>query len=284
MKIAVSLFSLAVSCVFWTQVSYAWVPFGNTWSNATATMSLNLNVDDPPDQAGLTDPWNIIAEDALAQWNAVPGAKFQFLFNNSNQDACNTAIPGSNAVEWGDVATCGGGLFDPFTLAVTVKSDMAGGVSNSDVLFNRAFTWTSADPGFTLQEPINFNTVAMHEFGHVLGLTHEDNELAIMNTTYHPNPHRLHADDRLGARVRYPGAGSETDIAPSNWKKTTPGPAAASLVSSPRSAVAGETITVEWTQENLGTTDVSFNIGFLLSTDSTVSPSDTLLARSLGAF
>ena len=246
-------------------------------------MSLNLNVNDPADQAGLANPWNAIAEDALARWNAVPGAGFQFLFNNHNEDACDRLFAGRNAVEWADGATCGG-LLGPSTLAITVRVSNAGGISNSDVLFNRTFAWTSADPGFTTQEPINFSSVAIHEFGHVLGLGHEDTELSIMNSSYHPNPQRLHADDRLGVRSRYPGAGGETDIAPSNWKKTSVGSDPASLVHSPRSAVAGETITIEWTQENLGTRNVSFNVGFFLSADSTIAPSDTLLGRSMGAF
>ena len=244
MKCPVRLFYLAIFGFFSTimnlhPVSHAWVPLGNTWSGSSATMSLNLNVNDPADEAGLADPWNGIAEDALARWNAVPGSGFQFFFNNSNEDICDRLVAGSNAVEWADGATCGG-LLGPSTLAVTVRVSTPGGVSNSDVLFNRAFPWTSADPGFTTQVPNNFSSVAIHEFGHVLGLGHEDMELSIMNSSYHPNPQRLHADDRLGVRSRYPEPGSETDIAPSNWQKSSVGINAASLVSSPRSAVAGD--------------------------------------------
>ena len=271
----------------WHHASHAWVPFGSTWNGAAATVSLNLNVNDPPDQAGVINPWNAVAEDALARWNAVPGSSFRFFFDNTDANECDGQVASSNAAEWGDNSTCGGGFLGPDTLAVTIRfSDpVSGQVTNADVLFNRTFSWTSADPGFTTQEPINFNSVAMHEFGHVLGLGHENDQLAVMNSIYHPNPQRFHADDRLGVRSRYPGSGSETDVAPSNWKKTIPGADAAVLVASPRSAVAGEAISIEWTQENLGTTDASFNVGFFLSTDNVISPGhDTLLAKSFGAF
>jgi Matrixin/Dockerin type I domain/CARDB len=266
--------------------SSAFRPVGNTWGDREATMSLNLNVNDPVDQGGQTDPWNSSAEDALFRWTDV-GSRFEFFLNNNNEDECDrfNFITPSNAVEWAGPTTCGG-VFGPGQAAVTIKTDnpITGNVNNADVLFNRSFLWTTADPGFTTSGPINFNYVAMHEFGHVLGLGHEDRTLAVMNSIYHPNPHRLHADDRRGVRARYGRGRVETDIGPSNWKKTTSARVAADLVSSPASAVAGDTIAMEWTQENFGTTPASFNIAFLLSGDNIISPlEDILVGRNIGA-
>lgn len=278
----------------------AFEPLGNTWGNSRATMSLNLNRDDPVDQAGQIDPWNRLATDALARWNDVPGSRFSFFFNRRNEDPCDhfDFFTPSNAVEWAVPTTCAPDrIFSRGTLAVTIRRDgIFGGVNNADVLFNRnvARGWTSADPGFVFMGqptsgagPINFNSVAMHEFGHVLGLNHENRRtLATMNSIYHPNPHRLHADDRGGVRSRYLRARVfETDIGPSNWtKRTSSASVPADLVSAPASAVAGDTITMEWTQENFGNTPASFNIGFFLSTDNVISPSqDILLGRNIGA-
>ena len=267
-------------------------------------MSLNLNVNDPVDQAGLIDPWNVLAQQALGTWNnsredgfQVPGSSFTFFFNNDDENACDrfNVFNPSNAVEWASDRQCTfRGIFPPGSVAITFKTDnpITGQVNNADVLFRRdsGEGWTSAERGFTTTGPINFKTVAIHEFGHVLGLGHEDSILAIMNSVYHSNPpnpengNQLHADDRRGVRSRYPvGPGTETDIGPSNWKKTTPGVVAAALVLSPNAAMAGDTITMEWTQENFGTTFASFNIGFFLSTDNIITPSDTLLGRNVGA-
>jgi hypothetical protein len=250
-------------------------------------MSLNLNVNDPNDAAGLINPWNVQAEDALFRWNTVPGSFFAFLFNNADLDECDRLDFG-NAAEWNNFTasqtTCGDAI-SANTLGLTISTSLFGIPIGADVLFNKNSSWTSANPGFTTSTPINFNTVAIHEFGHVLGLGHEDSNLANMNSVYHPNPHRLHADDRLGVRSRYLGTGTETDIGPSNWNKVTASSAVpAELIFSPTSAMAGDTITMQWTQENFGTTFVVFNIGFFLSTNNFISSSDTLLGRNTSAF
>jgi subtilase family serine protease len=260
-------------------------------------MSLNLTLNAPLDAAGLIDPWADEAEAALEEWGLlgagthIPGAAFVFRSVARDDDWCDNFSRNRNAVEWG-LPHNSGFLLTPapcsFLIAgaagFTNKTDLNGIATNADVLFNSNLQWTTATQ-LSINPPYNFRTVAMHEFGHVMGLGHEDTTVTVMNFQYHPSDH-LHADDRLGMRSRYPnGPGTETDIGPSIWRSPADcGMTTACWVSSPAAAFVGQTITMDWMQENFGTTDVTFDVGFFLSTDSDVTAADMLLGRSLNAF
>src|SRR5688572_27200661 len=133
------------------QRSRASVPNGYTWDHVPV-MSLNLNVNDPADQAGLTDPWNDDASFALFWWDnswlgnssvPLPGSIFSFNWDLTDQNECDRTTDDSNAVEWnnfttvtnpnGLMTTCGE-VLNPGTLAVTFTRfyTNSGNVSNSD--------------------------------------------------------------------------------------------------------------------------------------------------------
>lgn len=253
-----------------------WHTSGHDWSGDRTTMSLNLG-----------SAWNGAAEDALYQWSAVPASSFQFYYNNENHDHCDrgTLCIGTdgNAVEWDDFSNgiCGDSASD--ALAIT-RTNWSTSYCNADVLFNSHYSWTTSARDYTTTPPYNLNSVAIHEFGHALGLNHEDRWLATMNSIYHANAHKIHADDKGGLRHIYGSGGSYIDIALTNWKKqNTSSSIPAALVSSPSHVNTGETISMEWTQENHGTSAVNFDIGFYLSANSTISTSDRLLATNSGA-
>src|SRR5947209_593655 len=299
--IVTSVLALSVVLLCWPERSHASNPTNGAIWGDIPHLHLSLSANGPSDAAGLTDPWSVEAAWASTFWGdswfgngqEVPGASFLFNYSYTSADWCDHTTTGSNAVQWGLVSPLG--LLTPCNwamadaMALTVKTDLLEvgrtvryTANSADVIFNSNLQWTSA-PRLAPEAPFNFRSVAMHEFGHVLGLNHEDNTLAVMNTHYHPNP-RLHADDRLGLRSLYPGPGTQTDIGPSLWKKTDHSSSSpASLVSFPTAAVGNQTITLEYTQENFGTTDATFNVGFFLSSGTTVTTSGILLGRNLGA-
>ncbi|MBX2797032.1 MAG: matrixin family metalloprotease [Myxococcales bacterium] len=84
------------------------------------------------------------------------------------------------------------------------------GRNDSDIIFNSDFDWTTQLASETTPvplpggDPASIGQVAMHEFGHVLGLAHENDVLATMNESY-PNAgevagtrHRIGEDDFVG--------------------------------------------------------------------------------------
>jgi hypothetical protein len=272
------LLTLLLMVFFGTREGLTWNTYGPDWAGDDTTMSLNLG----------SSTWNDSAEDALYRWDVVPCSSFDFYFNNEDRNRCDrgTACIGTdgNAVEWENFSD--GVCSDPASGALAItRLNWLIDFCNADVLFNNQKSWTTSNRDYTTGSPYNFNTVAIHEFGHVVGLEHENDNVATMNSIYHAYAHKIHANDKGGLRNLYSVGGcSNVDIAPTNWKKTTSAAVAATLVSSPTSANTGQTISMEWTQENHGTQTATFDIGFYLSTNSTISTGDTLLATNSGAW
>jgi hypothetical protein len=85
------------------------------------------------------------------------------------------------------------------------------------VKFNTDNTWSTADP--TPSGRIDLVTVALHEFGHVMGLTHSSFTNARMWFSQPSQRRWLNIDDKVGASSKYdtftaaPGSGLATDIA-----------------------------------------------------------------------
>jgi hypothetical protein len=159
---------------------------------------LDLNGAAVPLQDGF-DSWNASAADALAIWNqyldtieVVPGAAVPAY----GRDKKNSAVFSK---------TIYGEGFPPGVLAVTLHfSSDAGGTIETDVIFNSNRSWNSYRGP---EQPVfDFHRVALHEFGHVLGLSHPDENgqgvTAIMNSTISDLDH-VADDDIAGARTLY---------------------------------------------------------------------------------
>jgi len=127
-------------------------------------------------------------------------------------------------------AANGGEDFGEGTLAVTLSwtttSPRADGTfqrTQSDILFNSAWTWNSYRGN--LQQPEDIRRVAIHELGHVLGLNHPDQDgqtvTAIMNA-YVSNIDSLQTDDLTGAQFLYGRTGGFTAPANDNFSSATP--------------------------------------------------------------
>lgn len=149
--------------------------------------------------------WNASAADALAIWN-------QYLSGSSLVQGNAYTGPGDgdgvNNVFFSN--TIYGQTFPPGVLAVTLYYSQSGGVfSETDVIFNGSIKWNSyrgPTQGSGPTGSYDLHRVALHEFGHVLGLSHPDehgqNVSAIMNSIIAGLDH-LTEDDIAGARSLY---------------------------------------------------------------------------------
>lgn len=185
------------------------------WDPPTVTLTLSFS--------GLTciyapgECFTIAAEGAAGNWNAA-GSRFTFRTQHALVNPCNLN-DGINGVSFG-LSLCGFS-FPPGTLAVASnRTSPTGQILESGVVFNlqpgRGFLWDVYEgPQQHVAGTLvyDFYRIAVHEFGHVLGLAHPDDYgqrvHAIMNARA-SDLDRPQPDDLRGIHAIY---GSRTPLA-----------------------------------------------------------------------
>jgi len=183
----------------------AYLLSGNSWPSGTIPMVLQLDATKPasvtlPLNDGATS-WNAIAASIFTDWNAVI-TRTKFTSTESTATAAVFSNRINNVVFAGTIY---GEAFDSRTLAVTYSSSTFK-KTEADVLVNNARTWNSYRGA--LRTATDLRRVLLHEFGHVIGLNHPDQDVpaqsvaAVMNSTV-SNTEFLQADDTAGATFLY---------------------------------------------------------------------------------
>ncbi|HWM23904.1 MAG TPA: matrixin family metalloprotease [Chthoniobacterales bacterium] len=203
MKIKPFLTFTALLLPFAILPSFGYVVTGQSWTrNRTVVMHLSL----PPGAENFQDGFNSFgesAEDALNIWN-------QHLAHMRFTVVRNSILPprsfdGDTSVSMSD--TIYGDPFGNNVLAVTLVTSRGSTMFEADVIFNDAYAYDSyrgnLQPGVQ-----DFHRIALHEFGHVLGLGHPNQGpppqtvTAIMNSQI-GNVDSLRTDDVSGAQSIY---------------------------------------------------------------------------------
>lgn len=219
------------------QPAEAYVMDSRRWNSGPITMHISL------DAAPLSKPladgstsWGQVARQALDEWNAVISrSQFVAVMDSTapvgRQNGVNNVFfsPTVYGEAWGSGVV---------GMTITVTQG-AGGArrAESDVLFNSAAPMNSYRGALGSAGPwFDFKRLALHEFGHVLGLGHPDdsgqNKVSVMNSAMSDTDH-LTEDDIEGAQQGYGApAGFASGVAPS----------IVSVAGGP-SAVAGSTTT-----------------------------------------
>ena len=174
------------------------------WPSAEVTLNLRVGC---PSNGSLVDwgpCWDDAAGDAAARWSAA-GAQFEFFIRRTSVPASLCAYDDFNTVGW--ASTDCGMPFGPGVLAVTMSwaHSSTGEMVDSDVVFNTNFDW-STYAGPQRGGAFDFHRVAVHEFGHVLGLEHPDQHGQVVSaimTSGADDIDRLQADDIAGIRAIY---------------------------------------------------------------------------------
>jgi hypothetical protein len=235
--------------------------------------------------------WDTALGVALGHWNAVESSSFRFTVSHDDERVVELG-DGDNQVYFIDIADDGVGD----TLAVTLLDgnylcppfDDAD-IHEADVEFDSDETWYTGAFSYT-SASISVRMTAAHEFGHALGLDHQNGRLTRMNslypcggpvmTTLSPRPL---PDDRQGTRFLYPEDDDEqADLVASNFESR--GGGFSNKVDTTTVADPGDEVTIEYTFMNLGTVVADdFDIGFYLSEDDRIREADVRLGRNSGA-
>jgi Matrixin len=157
-------------------IPLAWV------KDRTVVMQLSLGTGTRILRDGFTS-FNDSAIDALKTWNPhLAHLQFSWVKNSPV-----TAVEGDDEMSVIFDNKVFGSNFGSGTLAVTVLAYRNGNFEETDTVFNAAISWDSYRGALT--PPVfDFHRVAIHEFGHILGLDHPDKAkppqhvVAIMNS------------------------------------------------------------------------------------------------------
>ena len=175
------------------------------WPDGDVGVVLKLGTPDRTLIDGNTS-WEAVAAQALSTWNSHLGTiQFSPVIQNpgmgSDRDGVNQVFFGSRVY---------GESFGGLVLAVTTIWHDGTTRTEADVIFNTAVSWDSyRGPARRVGGKLlcDFFRVALHEFGHVLGLDHPDQAgqtvSAIMNSVV-SDLDNLTADDINGAQALYP--------------------------------------------------------------------------------
>jgi hypothetical protein len=204
------VFRLSLVVLAFATASRAFTPIGSTWPSGTIPLRLQLDATAPARALPLTDgstSWNSVAQFALDEWNTrLTRSKFTSTISSAST-AADKDDDGINQISF---ATNHYGMaFSFFELAVTLidnGDDNTIRTREADVIVNRAYDWDSYR-GATRDSP-DLRRVLLHEFGHVLGLTHPDQATprqtvsALMNSSI-SDLDTLTADDTAGGAYLY---------------------------------------------------------------------------------
>ena len=215
-------------------VGHSWHRTGYRWYASDVPVHMRLIT---------RSPWTNAAIDALRAWNSA-GARFQFSWGqySSGSESC-SGSNSRNDVIWSYTA-CRAWGDNTVARAHYWFRSRSGQLLDADVVFNLNKSW-DIYYGRRRSGVLDFRRVAIHEFGHVLGLDHPDDigqrRTAVMNSQI-SDTDRLQSDDIDGIRAIYG----------SDLPRGTPDLVVRSVQTSPRTPTAGGTFTLSASVRNVG--------------------------------
>ena len=169
---------------------------GQRWKEPTASFYINI-----PGESPTGGTWKAALIRAMNAWS--DATEFQFVAVDEYLDPCSGGFGdnSTNSVDFG--YTICGTEFGQSVLAITLTS-YSEFIIDSDIIFNNILNWDvyNGPRRFTAED---FERVALHEFGHALGLGHEMSRSAIMQPLT-SDIYTLQQDDINGANYIYGSA------------------------------------------------------------------------------
>lgn len=196
------------------RAAQAYEASGSRWPGSSTTFRVSILSSEGATDLETGIAWDTAFEDAMARWgDATP---FEYFIVDAYSDPC-SLVDTANGVDFATTAC--GDSFGFGGLAVTLTFAEGAVTTETDVVFNDAEAWSiysgAHDPFVA-----DFSRVALHELGHALGLGHEPELPAIMNTPV-GSIETLQPDDRSGADALYGPCPAGSPLAPGDERAGT---------------------------------------------------------------
>jgi MYXO-CTERM domain-containing protein len=184
--------------------AYEWSNYDFQWQEVALEDPLFLNTSSFPAWLGTEDEVEDAYLEAVDNWNTDAGADFRFLYGGR-----------TTALSWGEdhdfIVQYDSGPAGDTTLATTSCWFFTHRPAyDCDIEFYDTNGGGAIDWSLSEGRGIDFVEVATHELGHILGLTHSEEDDAIMFPTVH-DVRELHSDDIDGILSLYGPACDDID-------------------------------------------------------------------------
>jgi hypothetical protein len=170
-------------------ISYSFVPDGTSIGGVPSDLQQTLNASFP------TASWKAQFAKAAAAWQKMANVNFTLVSDNGAP----LGVSGNmqNDSRFGDIRIGGYAMSGNILAFAYLPPPANGGTSAGDILFNTSQSWQIDGTTYDLM------TVAIHELGHSLGLSHSDTNTAVMWPSYTGSKQVLATDDTSGIRSIY---------------------------------------------------------------------------------
>ncbi len=164
-------------------ISVAYGLWGYQWPlGSNVAFYINPNTAQVPDELAAVSA-------AADTWNAIYPAGLTFQYQGSTSSTTKSSN-GENAIAWDNEGDNG-------TLATAWAWYVGSTFTETDMVFNDFYNWTTSGAQYDIE------TVALHEFGHWVGLDHSST--GIMTPSYSSIDRSIDSDARAGFEAMYGG-------------------------------------------------------------------------------
>ncbi len=171
-------------------VSLAYLLWGLQWPvGSNVAFYVNANTDQVPNELAAVNS-------AAGTWNAIYPAGLMMTYSGTTSVTTH-GNDGSNNVYWDNEGSTG-------TLATAWAWFAGSTFIDTDMVFNDFYPWD------TIGAQYDIETVALHEFGHWVGLDHS--ATGIMTPSYSGTERSIDSDARAGFEAMYGGGGSTDPV------------------------------------------------------------------------
>lgn len=183
MKADTRFWLLSVALIVVVTYAAAYVLLGYQWPLGTnARYLINANTDQVPNESGAV-------RSAADTWSQVNSSGLRLTYQGTTSQTTYD-YNGSNIVCWNNEGDSG-------ALATSYIWYSGGTILETDLVFNDYYLWSTSGSHYDVE------TVALHEFGHWVGLGHSST--GIMRASYSGIQHNLDDDAKNGFYVMYGG-------------------------------------------------------------------------------